>query len=209
MPLQFFSNDFGIRGGGGEVGEDEDASQGQADRGRAQIGFGGQSGRSRNTGRGQLEVGRRRPVQHRSHGQRRFPVRPSADYDDALENDTPEVPRHNPDHIAAITGSTPLPFVSFSTTRPPRSAPDSFNGGLLSGRNLNIGLSSTTPPPAAAQAPQTQQLQPFVRFGSDGRKPRVKSNVRAKLANSGNGGTRKKFFRNDQREVSQRVDTFP
>merc|ERR1719458_864202 len=48
VPLQFFSNDFGIKrsgGGGGGVGEDEDAHQGSHSSEREQgLGFGGQSG---------------------------------------------------------------------------------------------------------------------------------------------------------------------
>ena len=50
MPLQFFSNDFGIKRGGGDggIGEDEDARQGSHSVERDQgLGFGGQSGIAR------------------------------------------------------------------------------------------------------------------------------------------------------------------
>ena len=45
------------------------------------------------------------------------------------------------------------------------------------------------------EPPRTQDTpKPFVSFGRDGRRPHVKSNIRAKHANSGNGSGRKKFF---------------
>ena len=76
--------------------------------------------RNRNTGRGQLEVARRRPVQHRNHNQRRFPVRGGEDYDDSAEE--PQQQQHrDPDVIAAFTGSTPIPhFTQTTTVRPSR-----------------------------------------------------------------------------------------
>ena len=53
----------------------------------------------------------------RSHSQRRFPVRPSSDYEDTDDSSLEETPRaaeappRDPARIAAITGSTPLPQV--------------------------------------------------------------------------------------------------
>jgi len=224
--LAFFSNDFGIKrsgGGGGGVGEDEDARQGShsSERDQGLGGFGGQSGivgRNRNTGRGQLEVGRRRPVQHRSHSQRRFPVRPSSDYEDTdvdseVLEEAPraaEPPPRDPARIAAITGSTPLPQFFTTTVRPSRAISSS---GLLSGRNLRTTTTRTTttiapvfPQPRETQEPAgPKTIQPFVNFGRDGRKPHVKSNIRAKLANSGSGSRKKFFSKLNQQKIRKKA----
>jgi len=220
--LAFFSNDFGIKrsgGGGGGVGEDEDARQGSHSSERDQgLGFGGQSGivsRNRNTGRGQLEVGRRRPVQHRSHSQRRFPVRPSSDYEDTDNSEVleeapraAEPPPRDPARIAAITGSTPLPQFFTTTARPSRAISSS---GLLSGRNLRTTTTTTTTAPAFPEPRETQEpagpktIQPFVNFGRDGRKPHVKSNIRAKLANSGSGSRKKFFSKLNQQKIRKKA----
>ena len=109
----------------------------------------------------------------RSHSQRRFPVRPSSDYEDTDDSSLEETPRaaeappRDPARIAAITGSTPLPQVIiiyiiiirviiirviiitplpqfFTTTvRPSRAISSS---GLLSGRNLRTSTTTTTAP---------------------------------------------------------------
>ena len=113
----------------------------------------------------------------RSHSQRRFPVRPSSDYDEDTDNDSEvfeEAPRaadpppRDPARIAAITGSTPLPQFFTTTVRPSRAISSS---GLLSGRNLRTTTTrtTTTTAPAFPQPRETQEpagpktIQPFVK----------------------------------------------
>jgi len=196
--LAFFTNDFGIKRG--PSFEDEDIKGGVEDGEPEQnsfLGFSGQAGlggrarhRSRNTGRGQLEVGRRRS----GFNQRRFPVRNFEEYED-LEQDEDVSNSIGPDPIStqvlpSITGSTPIPL-GFTTTIRPAGRSGIIEGGVLSGRNLrNFGREEESSLQIDKPTEATFRKPSFSKFGRDGRRPKVKSNIRAKLANGG----RKKFF---------------
>ena len=97
-------------------------------------------------------------------------------------------------------------ITGFTTTiRPPR-AIDSNPGGFLSGRNLVINHQERE----QQQQEQIEQQEveeenefkgSFPKFGVDGRRPKVKANIRAKLAN----GSRKKqrFFQKFEKTLKK------
>ena len=132
--------------------------------------------RAQNAARGNCCRARARVIKRccRSHSQRRFPVRPSSDYeDDTIDSVVEETPRapepppRDPARIAAITGSTPLPQFFTTTVRPSRAISSS---GLLSGRNLRTSTTTTTTTaPAFVEPRETEEpagpktIQPFVK----------------------------------------------
>ena len=86
-------------------------------------------------------------------------------------------------------------FLGFTTTtRPPRSV-DVNVGGFLSGRNLVRNHKEQELQDEEEEEIEEVQVEnrfkgTFPKFGVDGRRPKVKANIRAKLAHSG----KKKFF---------------
>lgn len=188
--LAFFTNDFGIKRGSFE---DEDINEGttqNSEQGFLGFSQSGLSSRLRNTGRGQLEVGRRRSGQPR-----RYPTRGFSEINEYDEDeDVSGGPSHSDRNVLrpAITG-TPIPLGFTTTIRPAGNSGIVNNGGFLSGRNLirnhessNVNESDNIDEPAEVPVKSS-----FAKFGRDGRRPKVKSNIRAKLANS---GKKKNFF---------------
>jgi hypothetical protein len=188
--LAFFTNDFGIKRGSFE---DEDINEGttqNSEQGFLGFSQSGRSSRLRNTGRGQLEVGRRRSGQSR-----RFPTRGFSEINEYDEDeDVSAGPSHSDRNVLrpAITG-TPIPLGFTTTIRPAGNSGIVNSGGFLSGRNLvrnhessNVNESDNIDEPA-----EVPPKSSFAKFGRDGRRPKVKSNIRAKLANSGG---KKNFF---------------
>lgn len=199
VPLQFFNNDFGIKRGSSF--EDEDVSTGLGDDQSQNSFLGGFRGqqRSRNNGRGQLEVGRRRS----GFNQRRFPVRHFEEYEDNEEDE--DIPSFNaPEEevlpkLPIITGSTPIPL-GFTTTIRPAGRSGIIEGGFLSGRNLrNFAKDENSDDLFEKPTEKPTFKKPsFSKFGRDGRRPKVKSNIRAKLANEGGKG-KKKFLKKTEK----------
>lgn len=188
--LAFFTNDFGIKRGSFE---DEDIDEGTTQNSeQGFLGFSqpGLSSRLRNTGRGQLEVGRRRSGQPR-----RYPTRGFSEINEYDEDeDVSGGPSHSDRNVLrpAITG-TPIPLGFTTTIRPAGNSGIVNSGGFLSGRNLvknhesfDVNESDNIDEPAEKPVKSS-----FAKFGRDGRRPKVKSNIRAKLANSGG---KKNFF---------------
>ena len=81
-----------------------------------------------------------------------------------------------------------------TTTRPPRSVDNSNVGGFLSGRNLvrnHQEQQQNVEDEDDEEVHEENEFKgSFPKFGVDGRRPKVKANIRAKLAHSG----KKKFF---------------
>jgi len=189
--LAFFTNDFGIKRGSFE---DEDINEGTTQNSEQSfLGFNQNSGlssRLRNTGRGQLEVGRRRSGQPR-----RFPTRGFSDINEYDEDeDVAGGPAHSDRNVLrpAITG-TPIPLGFTTTIRPAGNSGVVSTGGFLSGRNLvrNHESSDVNESDNIDEVSEVPPKSSFAKFGRDGRRPKVKSNIRAKLANSGG---KKNFF---------------
>lgn len=193
--LAFFTNDFGIKR---DSFEDEDINEGTTqDSEQSFLGFSqsGLSSRLRNTGRGQLEVGRRRSGQPR-----RYPTRGFSEINEYDEDeDVSGGPSHSDRNVLrpAITG-TPIPLGFTTTIRPAGNSGIVNNGGFLSGRNLirnhessNVNESDNIDEPAKVPVKSS-----FAKFGRDGRRPKVKSNIRAKLANS---GKKRNFFQKNDK----------
>jgi len=188
--LAFFTNDFGIKRGSFE---DEDINEGTTQNSeQGFLGFSqpGLSSRLRNTGRGQLEVSRRRSGQPR-----RFPSIGFSEINDYDEDeDVSGGPSHSDRKVLrpAITG-TPIPLGFTTTIRPAGNSGIVSSGGFLSGRNLvrNHESSSLHDSNINEEPAQVPVKSSFAKFGRDGRRPKVKSNIRAKLANSGG---KKNFF---------------
>jgi len=187
--LAFFTNDFGIKRNNFD---DEDIDEGttqNSDQGFLGFSQSGLSSRLRNTGRGQLEVGRRRSGQPR-----RFPVRGFSEINEYDEDeDAAGGPQHSDGNVLrpAITG-TPIPLGFTTTIRPAGNSGIVNSGGFLSGRNLqrNHESSIVNESDNFEEPAEVPVKSSFPKFGRDGRRPKVKSNIRAKLANSG----KKKFF---------------
>ena len=83
-----------------------------------------------------------------------------------------------------------------TTVRPPRAIDSKPAGGFLSGRNLirnHAELEHREEEDVEEEVEEEPEFKPrtFPKFGVDGRRPKVKSNIRAKLANLGG---KKKFF---------------
>jgi len=185
----FFTNDFGIKRGSFE---DEDINEGTTQNSeQGFLGFSQNSGlssRLRNTGRGQLEVGRRRSGQPR-----RFPTRGFSEIDEYDEDeDVSGGPSHSDRNVLrpAITG-TPIPLGFTTTIRPAGNSGIVSTGGFLSGRNLVRNHEDVNESDNIDEVSEVPPKSSFAKFGRDGRRPKVKSNIRAKLANSGG---KKNFF---------------
>jgi len=197
--LAFFNNDFGIKRGSSF--EDEDISVGSGDDKEQNSFLGGFRGqqRSRNNGRGQLEVGRRRS----GFNQRRFPVRHFEEYEDNEEDE--DIPSFNAPpqeeetlpKLPIITGSTPIPL-GFTTTIRPAGRSGIIEGGFLSGRSLrNFAKDEKSDDLFEKPTEKPTFKKPsFSKFGRDGRRPKVKSNIRA---NKANGGGKKNFFKKSEK----------
>jgi len=161
VPLQFFTNDFGVRA---EQSGDEDVvlnTNNRRTNSNFRHGF-------RNTGRGQLDIGRQRTKQNFQTNQ--------------FEEDLGS---------PVAGGGTPIPLGFTTTIRPPTKP--SSQQGFLSGRNLVL------PPSAADEEPLENTVAPppaprFSPLAQDGRRPKVKSNLKAKFRNSG----QKKFGGSNQ-----------
>jgi len=185
----FFTNDFGIKRGSFE---DEDINEGTTQNSEQSfLGFSQNSGlssRLRNTGRGQLEVGRRRSGQPR-----RFPTRGFSEINEYDEDeDVSGGPSHSDRNVLrpAITG-TPIPLGFTTTIRPAGNSGIVSTGGFLSGRNLVRNHEDVNESDNIDEVSEVPPKSSFAKFGRDGRRPKVKSNIRAKLANSGG---KKNFF---------------